>query len=256
MTKFRKNINKKQGFSLVEVLLAGAVLALLVTSFAGVYIYGRESVMLSGNRNRAVALAEEGLEITRNIRDNSFSDLIPGEHGTTNNNNQWGFSGNSDSIDIYNRKISIEEIDPNIKQIISTVTWRQNSQRMGEVALFSYLTNWRETVAESSCEAFAISEGYLSGICRQNSAKCLDNNEEHLEAGDSYCDSPPNDTCCVEGNGSGGGGISTCEEFVISEGYSSGICRKNFNSCNKNGETYFAGGDVYCSPPNKACCGN
>jgi len=139
----QKNIFK--GFSLVEVLLAGGIIAILVTAFAGVYIYGQESVMLSINRNRAVMLAEEGQEAVRNIRDNNFLDLLAGTHGLSNSGSAWQFAGSSDSVGLYTREIIISDIDSETKQIVSRVLWQKNQQTEGVVELVSYLTNWRES---------------------------------------------------------------------------------------------------------------
>ena len=77
----RLALSLSKGFSLVEVILSSAVFALLVTALVGAYLYGQESTALAGNRARAVMLAEEGLEATRNIRDGGFNDLGVGIHG-------------------------------------------------------------------------------------------------------------------------------------------------------------------------------
>lgn len=244
-----------KGFSLIEVLLAGGLIAILVTAFVGVVVYGRESLMLSGNRNRAVYIAEEGLEAVRNIRDNNFSNLVDGTYGLSNSGLRWQFSGSSDTVDIYNRSIVVSEVDSETKQIAVNVSWRQNAQRDGLIQLMTYLTNWQESSGEESCEAFAISEGYQSGVCRQNSGKCLNNDEEYLPQGDQYCGTPPNDTCCALPEDEGGGGISSCDDYAISQNYISGICRKNPGMCGKNGETHLSGGDEFCGAPNNTCCG-
>src|SRR3989344_4346641 len=94
--------NYTRGFSVVEVLLSSTVFILLVTALVGAYLYGEESTMLGGNRERATMLAEEGLEATRNIRDAAFSSLSDGTFGLATTSNEWNLSGSSDSIDIFN----------------------------------------------------------------------------------------------------------------------------------------------------------
>jgi len=126
----------------VEVLLAGTVFALLVTALVGAYLYGEEATELSGNRARAVLLAEEGLEAARNIRDAAFSNLTDGTFGLSTTGNQWNLSGASDTSDIFTRQITISTIDSKRKSITSNVTWQQNVQRTGSVTLVSRLTNW------------------------------------------------------------------------------------------------------------------
>lgn len=133
---------KKRGFSLVEVLLSGAVFSLLVTALVGAYLYGEETTMLAGNRARAVFLAEEGLEATRNIRDSDFTNLSDGVHGLVISGGQWNFSGSSDVDGIFTRSVTIAPVSSNRKSVISTVSWQQNTERTGVVALSSYFTNW------------------------------------------------------------------------------------------------------------------
>jgi len=131
---------------LVEILLAGAVLALLVTVIGGTFIYGWESSRLLGNRTKAVLLAEEGLAVARNIRDEDFANLADGTYGLVFSNGQWEFSGSQDDIDIFTRETTVTSIDDNRKQISTRVNWDQNLQRTGEVLLVSYLTYWQKVV--------------------------------------------------------------------------------------------------------------
>lgn len=130
------------GFSLVEVLLAGSIFLLIVTAMAGALVYGDESASLAGNRVRAMLLTEEGLEAVRNIRDAAYTNLADGTHGLTTSTNQWTFAGSSDSSGIFTRQIAIGTRDANRKYVTSTVTWRQNLQRQGQVSLVTWLTNW------------------------------------------------------------------------------------------------------------------
>ena len=132
----------RHGFSLVEVILAGAVFALLVTALVGAWLYGQEATALAGNRARAVLLAEEGLEVARNIRDPAFANLADGTYGLTTTSNQWNLSGSSDVTDIFTRQVTISSIDTKRKSTTTTVTWQQNPQRTGSVSVASRLTNW------------------------------------------------------------------------------------------------------------------
>jgi Tfp pilus assembly protein PilV len=135
--------NHQKGFSLVEALLASALLSIVVTTFTLAIIYGQESTVVAGGISRATLLAQEGLEATRNIRDESFSNLFDGSYGLAVSNNQWVFSGNSDTTDGFVRQISISTVDDNRKLITSTVTWQQTPQRAGNIVLTTYLNNWR-----------------------------------------------------------------------------------------------------------------
>lgn len=133
------------GFSLVEVILATSIFALLATSLVGVFLYGQESTAVAGQRARASMLAEEGLEASRNIRDSGFNNLTTGTHGLTIASNQWAFSGTSDINDIFTREIVVTSVDAERKNVTANVTWQQNPSRTGLVSLVTRMTDWLET---------------------------------------------------------------------------------------------------------------
>lgn len=132
----------EEGFSLVEVLLAGSIFALLVTALVGSYLYGEESTALSGNRVRATALASEGLEAVRNIRDAGFVNITDGTYGLSTTSNQWNLSGSFDTQGIFTRQITISTIDTTRKNVVAQVTWQQNPQRAGSISLTTRIANW------------------------------------------------------------------------------------------------------------------
>lgn len=133
---------EKHGFSVIEVLLATSLFGLLVVGIAGSYLYGEESTMQSGAHTRAVYLAEEGLEATRNMRDADFASLTDGPHGLAIQGGHFVFSGVSDNSGIYTRDITIKSVDDNRKDVTSHVVWNQNSLRVGDVTLVTRLTNF------------------------------------------------------------------------------------------------------------------
>ncbi len=137
----RLKVNRK-GFLLIEVLLSTSVFILAVLAFSGALIYGQENVSLAGSRSRAVFLAEEGLEIVRNIRDNDFSGLADGTHGLAVSGANWAFSGSEDITDIFTRQIEINSLNDTTKIVTSTVTWQQNTWRTGAVSLVARFVNW------------------------------------------------------------------------------------------------------------------
>lgn len=213
----RKNARKHQrwsaspsaffsaGFSLVEVLLSVTILGLIVTALVGAFIFGRESTAISGQRARAIFLAEEGLEAARNIRDAGFGNLTTGTHGLAISGSQWNFSGSSDTTDIYTRQTTIASAGSNRQQVTTTVTWQQNPQRTGQVQVVTYLTNWKASsgggAPPSSCASYCQSVGYSTGTCRENTVQCTINSETYESLGDSICvagfpGDPSQDTCC------------------------------------------------------------
>jgi hypothetical protein len=137
------------GFSLVEVVLATASLALFVLMFVGGFVYGEEGTALAGKRMRAAFLAEEGQEVVQNMRDENFANLVDGTYGlatTTTPTFRWIFSGIQDVTDIFTREVTIATIDTHQKSASTTITWQQNEQRMGNITLSSKFGNWVRTV--------------------------------------------------------------------------------------------------------------
>jgi len=191
-----------KGFSVIEVVLSAGLFALIATALAGVLIYGEESSALAGARARAIFLAEEGLEATRNIRDSSPSNLVDGNYGLLASGGSWTFSGTSDAVDIFLRQINISTAGPDRKTVTSTVTWQQNEQRQGSVVLSTRFTNWMVSAgATPSCAIYCQDNAYSDGTCRQNVSKCGQNGETYESGGDAICTTdfpgdPSHDTCC------------------------------------------------------------
>ncbi|MBI5222370.1 MAG: prepilin-type N-terminal cleavage/methylation domain-containing protein [Candidatus Magasanikbacteria bacterium] len=191
-----------RGFSLVEALLSVALFALLVTALVGAVIYGRESTAVAGARARAIGIAEEGLEASRNIRDNNFGELTDGNHGLTISANQWFFSGTSDTVDSFTRQVAISTPSTDRRQTVSTVTWQQTPSRTGSVALTTYHTNWRASSGggASTCLEFCTSIGYTDATCRPAATTCEAHREVHEAVGDPICaaTSPGTALCCCK----------------------------------------------------------
>jgi len=133
----------ENGFSFIEVILAIAVIALLVTVFAGAIIYGQESIRVAENRFKARMLAGEGIDAVRNIRDNNYSSLTDGTFGLVVSSNQWSLSGSSDVSGIFTRRVTISTIDANTKQITANVSWQDTQTRTNQISIVTRLTNWR-----------------------------------------------------------------------------------------------------------------
>lgn len=127
-------------------MLSTSVFALLVTVLVGAYLYGQESTVLSGNRMRALLLAEEGLEAVKNIKDEDWDNLSDGTYGLQISGDQWELSESSDNTDIFTREIIISSAGSDRKNITANITWQQNLQRNGLISLNTMLSYWEEVV--------------------------------------------------------------------------------------------------------------
>ncbi len=137
--------NRQGGFSVVEVLLAATVFAMLVTAIIGALVYGRNSTAGSGDRTRANLVADEGVEAVRNIRDAGYSNLADGTYGLVQSGNAWTLSGSSDTNDIFTRSVTIASGGTNRKTVTSNVSW-SGAQGSGQTSTVSELTNWMATL--------------------------------------------------------------------------------------------------------------
>ena len=135
-----KKNNYKKGFSLIEIMLSVSMIAVFVIIFITAIIDSQEANLLTGKRNIATRLSEEGIEALRNIRDDSFSNLVDGNYGLTIIDNKWSLVPASDvTNNEYTRSIVISTINPKMKQVKSTITWSQNAQRDGRISLVTNL---------------------------------------------------------------------------------------------------------------------
>lgn len=142
-----------EGFSLVEIILASGVLALLSLIFLGILTYGQQSTVRAGQRDRAIFLAQEGLEAARSIRDQNFSDLSIGEFGLSADT-RWHLVSQPDTTDIFTRSISIVEVDSQTKEVISKVMWDTTGSGSLSVSFSTLFTDWRTATSTGTSTEF------------------------------------------------------------------------------------------------------
>ncbi|MBI5037934.1 MAG: hypothetical protein HZC01_04515 [Candidatus Kerfeldbacteria bacterium] len=140
-------LKNQQGVSLLEVLIAGGIFALVITVLVGGYITIQSTSVLAGSRERAIALAEEGIEAVRSIRDSAYLELIPGVHGLQLSGGHWTFAGTFDTREIFSRSITLSAIDANTMRVESRVAWDQTRTRPGEIVFTTDLTNWHRVIS-------------------------------------------------------------------------------------------------------------
>jgi len=136
-----------KGQSLVEVLVALGIFALM-TSAAVLTFWGGQSLSFdSVNAENAMDYAEEGITAVHNIRDRNWNELGDGDHGLVFLNNQWYFaSSTADDRDLFIRRANVQTVDENTKNITVTISW-QTDQRPQKVELREQLTNWKNVLS-------------------------------------------------------------------------------------------------------------
>ena len=145
-----------KGFSILEVILAAGIFSIFSAAALMFMFSGLKGEQQGNNAQTALAYAREGLEAVRAIRDNSFDDMADTEgKGLDFSGGKWSLSGDHDNFDIYKRVISINAVkrdtdqnivsgggtdDPDMKEIISTVSWNSLSGQSVSVDLKTYLS--------------------------------------------------------------------------------------------------------------------
>jgi Tfp pilus assembly protein PilV len=142
---FRIKSDSRAGFSPVEVLLAATIFGFLVTALIGAIIYGQSATSDAGERVRAQALADEGVEAVRNMRDAAFSNVTNGTFGLAQSGGVWTLSGSSDTTGIFTRQVTITTVDSTRKTVSVTVTWPQGATT-AQTGVATRLTDWLASI--------------------------------------------------------------------------------------------------------------
>lgn len=153
-----KNIRSQQAFSLVEVVVALAVFAILAAGVFNITTSSYRNFYGKGDKQVLKEFAQEGIEAVKAIRNNSWQDIEnvsgAGNQGITKDNNgYWEFSGSSNTLDVFTRVISITDVqrnssweivdaggtnDPLTKKVTVTVS----ADGMEDYVLTTYITDW------------------------------------------------------------------------------------------------------------------
>ncbi len=162
------NKNKK-GFSLMEVIIAIFVITIGITGAMSLITYSISNVAISKSKIIAVSLAQEGIEVVRNIRDTNWIEDVDWNDGldpavdcpggcriqysslslmSLSSNPALKIDGNSFyQYDVgadtrFHRKIEITNISANEIKVVSEVTWNERG-RSPEVIAETRLYNWK-----------------------------------------------------------------------------------------------------------------
>ena len=127
------------GVSLLEIVISIGILMLVVPAISALALGSIKGVTRNEQELEAMALAHEGLEAARAIRDHGWDELSVGTHGLSKPSGYWAFSGSSETLGIYQRNVAAASVDSNRKTVTSTVTWSPNKS----TTLTARLTNWR-----------------------------------------------------------------------------------------------------------------
>lgn len=117
---FKINIMYKKGYSVVEVLLAGSILALAIAGIVGSLVVAQRNNQANIAQRQALSMAKEGIEALKSIRDRNYKDLVNVNSGALSfNSGKWTLNQNPGSNDdqltkpLRTRRVKIEK-DPDL----------------------------------------------------------------------------------------------------------------------------------------------
>jgi Tfp pilus assembly protein PilV len=141
--------NRNVGFGIIEILVAAAIISTAIFSLFNVFVLANRLSGEAGNKIRANFLAEEGLEVLRYLRDDSWSRNLAGLTAGTSyyisfnsGTSQWSIGTTNPGVidSIYTRVITLENVsrdssdnivssggtnDPNTKKFNASMTWSE-----------------------------------------------------------------------------------------------------------------------------------
>lgn len=140
-----KNIflkNKKSGFSLVEVVVASAIISIITFSIVSA---GQKGLVLSQramHQTQASYLLEEGAEAVKTIRDTSWATISALTVGTTyylafnTSTNTWSLSTTNNTIDgFFTRKIQFADVYRDVNDDIASTGTLDSRTKKVDVTL-------------------------------------------------------------------------------------------------------------------------
>jgi len=151
---------EQQGQSILEVIIAMAIFGLVAASLIGFVMGGDQALLQGGDQTKAEALAQEGIEAVRSIRDNAWNELVYNQSAVNSDSGHWNFNGENttETIGKFIRTISFSDIcrsglnqivdcpgvytDVQSKKVLVDVTWPVRPGVTNSVQRTSYLTNW------------------------------------------------------------------------------------------------------------------
>ena len=147
-----------KGFGLIEILIVGAVIGIGFVGLVAFLISSASTTFQITRNTEAAALAEEGMEAVRSMRDESWSLVsTAGTYYPEISVDKWTLVSTDPGLinGLYTRTVVIDNVnrdtnddiassgtlDPNTKRVTVTVTWQEN-QKAEDVTIETYITNF------------------------------------------------------------------------------------------------------------------
>lgn len=150
----------EHGIGMIEAVLAMAIFGLIAASIVSMVVGSFRALEQGGEQSQAEALAQEGIESLRSIRDRAWNLNTFSQSATSIVASEWVFDGEatSETIGQFTRTITFADVcrdgsddivscpgtytDVHSKEVTVTVTWTIRTGITNTVQRVAYLTNW------------------------------------------------------------------------------------------------------------------
>lgn len=147
-------MNKKSGQSLIELLVAMAILVIVMAASFQLFFGGQRLLSDTVNSNLAYDYAQEGIDALRSIRDRDWFELDNGTYGLEFHKQslEWVFASSAeDTKDLFTRSVEIAALNDNLKIATTTIEWEVELGRVQTIVIVEQLARW-ENLTETSCK--------------------------------------------------------------------------------------------------------
>jgi prepilin-type N-terminal cleavage/methylation domain-containing protein len=132
-----------KGFSLIELILAIGLFAILVAGSVGIINLNNNSVRLASEYDTAYSYLNAGVEGIRSLKKQSWSNLDNGDHGLIIDSGNYVLQNDPDNWNKYTRTIEISNgYSADVKEIKVTVSWDFSPTKNESISETFFLTNW------------------------------------------------------------------------------------------------------------------
>jgi type II secretory pathway pseudopilin PulG len=130
-----------KGQSLIEILIAIALAAVVLPALLTGYVASREGKAQEGERLQATAVHKEMEEAVRSVRESGWTNITAGTFHATVSGSLWALSPGSETVGNFTRQLTVTQMaDPSVKKIDYLTTWSNPSS--GSITTTEYLTRY------------------------------------------------------------------------------------------------------------------
>lgn len=156
------NIKKRNGTSLLEILVAMGIFAVIASAGVSSVLLMNKSNRISTEDTKATLILQEGYEAVRAIKKQGWENLVNGTYGLGISADQFVLTGSSDTTDGYTRSINITNAqrdasgnivesggteDASTKKVEVVVNWVYSPGNTKNISNIFYVSNWEEPIS-------------------------------------------------------------------------------------------------------------